>query len=86
MHPKTGAAVLAIERSGSNLSEVHRGLHLEAGDVVALVGTTEAIEDARRLLTGESTATDDSGKASRSAADQPHDQRDDSHEGTEVDQ
>ena len=55
---KSGATVLAIERGGEARTVPSGTEPLRAGDVLALVGTHDAIERACALLRGES-ATDD---------------------------
>ena len=49
----TGATVLAISRAEGALSAPAAGDRLRAGDVLALAGSHDAIEHARRLLGGE---------------------------------
>ena len=46
----TGATVLAIARSEAGVVAPGAGEALRAGDVLALAGTHEAVEAARRLL------------------------------------
>jgi len=48
----TGATVLAISRAGSDVVAPGSDDRLEAGDVLALIGTREAIDAARALLAG----------------------------------
>ncbi|MBC8068644.1 MAG: cation:proton antiporter [Deltaproteobacteria bacterium] len=50
---KTGATVLAIERGGEGRTVPHGNEPLQAGDVLALVGTHDAIARATALLEGE---------------------------------
>ncbi len=53
---KTGATVLAIERGGEGRTVPSGNEPLRAGDVLALVGTHDAIERARALLRGDAPA------------------------------
>jgi CPA2 family monovalent cation:H+ antiporter-2 len=47
---RSGATVLAISRSGESIAVPGAGERLQAGDVLALAGTHEAIEAAKALL------------------------------------
>jgi CPA2 family monovalent cation:H+ antiporter-2 len=47
---RSGATVLAISRSGESIAVPAAGERLQAGDVLALAGTQEAIEAAKALL------------------------------------
>jgi CPA2 family monovalent cation:H+ antiporter-2 len=47
----TGAVILAITRGEENVLLPVGGERLHAGDVLALAGTTDAIEEASRLMT-----------------------------------
>ncbi|HKY32528.1 MAG TPA: cation:proton antiporter [Candidatus Polarisedimenticolia bacterium] len=49
---RTGATVLAISREGSAILAPPAREPLRAGDIVALVGTRESLDAARRLLAG----------------------------------
>jgi CPA2 family monovalent cation:H+ antiporter-2 len=50
LHARTGASVLAIMRGERGISPVEPDERLEAGDVVALAGSEEAIAAARRVF------------------------------------
>jgi monovalent cation:H+ antiporter-2, CPA2 family len=50
---KTGATVLAIWRPDGSVTIPSAGEQLQRGDVLALAGTTDAVEAARRLLGAE---------------------------------
>jgi CPA2 family monovalent cation:H+ antiporter-2 len=50
LHARTGASVLAIMRGERGISPVEPEERLEAGDVVALAGSEDAIVAARRLF------------------------------------
>lgn len=52
----TGASVLAIVRGDSGVTVPNAGERLRAGDVLALVGTSEAVAAARALLAGDNAA------------------------------
>ena len=50
LHAQTGAAVLAIARSGGDLIRPEVEVRLERGDVVAVMGCSDAVVAARALL------------------------------------
>ncbi|MGH9869776.1 MAG: cation:proton antiporter [Candidatus Polarisedimenticolia bacterium] len=50
---RTGATILAISRGSEAVAAPSAGERLREGDVVALIGTSEAIRSARVLLLGE---------------------------------
>jgi CPA2 family monovalent cation:H+ antiporter-2 len=50
LHARTGASVLAIMRGEHGISPVEPEERLEAGDIVALAGSEDAIAAARRLF------------------------------------
>ena len=50
LHARTGASVLAIMRGGHGISPVEPEERLEAGDIVALAGSDDAIAAARRVF------------------------------------
>jgi CPA2 family monovalent cation:H+ antiporter-2 len=52
---RTGATVLAISRGGVGIPAPSKIERLEAGDTLVLVGTKEALRDARRILIGSAT-------------------------------
>ncbi len=55
---KTGAAVFAVVRGESTKTLPEASEMLAAGDVVALVGTSEAVDEAQALLVGELASAD----------------------------
>jgi CPA2 family monovalent cation:H+ antiporter-2 len=50
LHARTGASVLAIVRGGHGISPVEPEERLQAGDIVALAGSDDAIAAARRVF------------------------------------
>ena len=50
LHARTGASVLAIMRGGHGISPVEPEERLQAGDIVALAGSDDAIAAARRVF------------------------------------
>ena len=52
---RTGATVLAISRGGVGIPAPSKIERLEPGDTLVLVGTKEALRDARRILIGSAS-------------------------------
>jgi CPA2 family monovalent cation:H+ antiporter-2 len=56
LHAQTGAVVLAIARTGGDLIRPEAAVRLEQGDVVAVMGSSDAVSTARSLLAGAAVA------------------------------
>jgi CPA2 family monovalent cation:H+ antiporter-2 len=52
LHAQTGAVVLAIARTGGDLIQPDAEIRLQQGDVVAVMGGSDAVSAARSLLAG----------------------------------
>ena len=70
LRARTGATIVAIRRGKQGLVLPGSGEHLQAGDIVALTGTTEAIGRAAALLRDQRTQTEDFGPDSDDADSQ----------------
>jgi CPA2 family monovalent cation:H+ antiporter-2 len=53
LRTRTGTTILSIERDGRIINNPDPGEVLHEGDIVALLGSSEEREEARRILTGE---------------------------------